>query len=79
MRPEDTDLADGADTLDIADGMYLSEEYGWLCVRDEKGWLLWSVEAVALPTKGRTIRSIVMDAARNQHTRMPLNPRDRSE
>jgi hypothetical protein len=79
MRPQDTDLAAGDDTLDLAEGMYLSEEYGWLCVRDEKGWLLWSAEAVAMPTKGHTIRSIVMEAVKNQHTRMPVNPRDHSK
>ena len=65
----------GEDTLDMADGMYLSEEHGWLCVRDEKGWLLWSAEVASLPVKGMTIRSIVMEAVKNQHVRMPANPR----
>jgi hypothetical protein len=74
MRPEDTELAAGEDTLDIADGMYLSYEHNWLCVRNEKGWLLWSAEGNAMPAKGFTLRSIVMEAAKNFDLRLPLNP-----
>lgn len=75
MRPEDTELASGTDSLDACDGMYLSFEHGYVCVRDEHGWLLWSAEGDAMPFKGQSLRSVIMDAVKNQHVRMPRNPR----
>lgn len=75
MRPQDTELAAGTDSLDTADGMRLSYEHGWLCLRDEKGWLLWSVEGNAMPDKGLFLRGVIMEAVKNQHVRMPVNPR----
>ncbi len=62
MRPEDTALASGEDSIDICDGMLLSEEHGWICIRDEKGWLLWSAESNSMPAKGLFLRGVIMDA-----------------
>jgi hypothetical protein len=47
----------------------LTEEHGWICVRDEKGWLMWSMKVNDMPAKGVSLAGIITSL-----TPMPLNP-----
>jgi hypothetical protein len=54
----------------VPNGARLSEEYGWLCVRDEKGWLMWSTKIAEMTDKGVFLSGVVSGLKP-----MPANPR----
>ena len=66
-----TDTAD-----DVMHGATLSDEHGWLCIRNNTGWLLWSKKLVEFPAHGLSLHTVLVEARRNVEQKMPANPRD---
>lgn len=63
--------------IEIASGTTLSVEHGWLCIRNETGWLLWSEKIDKIPARGLFLADIVAEANRNALVdgSLPANPR----
>lgn len=65
------DSMSGTTPYDIPNGCRLSEEYGWLCIRTDEGWLLWSAKITDMPAKGFYL-SGVLSSLKGP---LPVNPR----
>ena len=61
-------------TIEIPSGVRISEEYGYICIRDEKGWLLWSTDIKNLQGTGYYLGTLLTDAMRADR-QLPPNPR----
>lgn len=61
-------------SYDIQTGTRLSEEFGYLCIRDAEGWLLWSTEISNLQGSGLFLCQVISDATREKRM-LPSNPK----
>jgi hypothetical protein len=59
-------------TYAVPCGCRLSEEYGYLCIRNDTGWLLWSTKISEMPAKGVFLSGVLSSL----HGRKPVNPRE---
>lgn len=55
----------------VPHGARLSEEHGWLCIRTESGFLLWSSKLTDIPASGYYLSGILSSLNADR----PTNPR----
>lgn len=58
--------------VEIPQGVTISEEHGWICIRTDTGWLMWSAKISKMPAKGLFLASVLTEALSES---LPPNPR----